>query len=293
VESLVIHFLDALQYEKGYSPHTLRAYEEDVREFLAFGEARKWDMLHLGYAEVHEYLSHLGKQHAPSTVARKLSSLRSFYRHLARHKKVSLNPFLLVKTPKKPHLLPRVFTVEEVMGLLSSLPADTPQQKRNRAMLVLMYAGGLRIAEVAGLRLRDLNLSGQTVVVTGKRQKMREVPIGHVATAALKEYLAVRREIHPEAATDERVFLSRKGKGITTRMIRYIFSEAIRYLATEKRLSPHALRHSFATHLLQNGASLRAIQEMLGHSSLSTTQIYTHLSIERLRSLYEDCHPHA
>ncbi|MFN4217625.1 MAG: tyrosine-type recombinase/integrase, partial [Brevinematales bacterium] len=173
------------------------------------------------------------------------------------------------------------------------LPDTTPQQKRNRCLFLLMYASGLRISEVANLKLSDLHLNQQSITIAGKRKKFREIPIGKVATESLKHYLVFRKEISPEANRSDSVFITKKGRSITPRMVRYIFHEALQHLAIERNLSPHALRHSFATHLLQNGASLRAIQEMLGHSSLSTTQIYTHLSVEKLRSLYEDHHPHA
>ncbi|MCX7883077.1 MAG: tyrosine recombinase [Brevinematales bacterium] len=293
MESFLDTFLEALQYEKGYSPHTVEAYKQDIQDFLAFASEKEWEISNLSYPQVHEYMAWMGQHYTPTTIARKLACLRSFYRHLIKHKKISHNPFSLVKTPRKPHHLPKVLSIEEMMTLLSSLPNTTPQHRRNQCILLLMYAGGLRISEVTNLRLSDLHLSQHTVTIRGKRKKVREVPIGSLATHTLQTYLAFRKEISPEASRSEAVFLTRRGKAITPRMVRYIFQEAIRHLATEKKLSPHALRHSFATHLLQNGASLRAIQEMLGHSSLSTTQIYTHLSIEKLRSLYEDFHPHA
>lgn len=293
MESHILSFLESLRYERGYSEHTLLAYEHDIREFLAFAQDHSWDTSLLRYPQIHEYLTWLGKKYEASTVARKIASLRSFYRYLVKHKYLSSNPFLLIKSPKKPHRLPKVLTVEEMNTLLSSLPDTTPQQKRNRCILLLMYAGGLRISEVANLKLSDLHLSQKSITIAGKRKKVREIPIGSIAAESLKNYLAFRKEISPEASRSEAVFITKKGRSITPRMVRYIFHEALQHLAIERNLSPHALRHSFATHLLQNGASLRAIQEMLGHSSLSTTQIYTHLSIEKLRSLYEDYHPHA
>ncbi len=286
-------FLEMLRYEKAYSEHTLVAYEQDVREFLGFAQEKGWDVLDLRYSHIHEYMTELGRLYQPTTVARKQAALRSFFRYLMKQGIVSSNPFSLVKTPKKPNHLPKVFTVEEVMGLLASLPEETPQQQRNKCLLLLMYAGGLRISEVANLRLGDIHFATKTLTIVGKGKKVREVPIGEVAMGCLKRYLPYRKEISPEAVRSDAVFLTRGGKAITSRMVRYVFSQAISTLAMERRLSPHALRHSFATHLLQNGASLRAIQEMLGHSSLSTTQIYTHLSLERLRSLYETYHPHA
>ena len=286
-------FLVFLRYEKGYSEHTLQAYAHDISEFLNFVEGKGWDPLSLEYAQIREYITQLGKTHESSSVARKLSSLRSFYRYLIREKKTSVNPFALVRFPRKRRHLPHVFSVEEVFKLLSDLPNTSPREMRNRCLFLLMYACGLRISEVTHLRLSDINFSQGVLIIRGKRKKMREVPMGKEASRALREYLAIRKEISPYAAQSEAVFLTRSGRCITPRMVRYIFSQAVDEIALSRHLSPHALRHSFATHLLENGASLRAIQEMLGHTSLSTTQVYTHLSIERLKSLYDEFHPHA
>ncbi|URA09171.1 tyrosine recombinase [Thermospira aquatica] len=293
MEQELTGFLEMLRYEKAFSEHTLVAYANDVRDFLAFARGKAWNVRDIKYSHIHEYMTVLGKEYQPTTIARKQAALRSFYRYLVKKGVVTFNPFTLVKTPKKPSYLPKVFTVEEVMELLSSLPEETPQQRRNKCLLLLMYGGGLRISEVAGLRLGDIHFATGTLTIVGKRKKVREIPIGRVAMDCLKKYLPYRREISPFAGKSDAVFLTRSGKAITSRMVRYVFSQVISAMALERQLSPHALRHSFATHLLQNGASLRAIQEMLGHSSLSTTQIYTHLSVERLRSLYEQYHPHA
>lgn len=279
-------FLSYLEIEKNYSPHTLLNYRIDLEEFhtfLAQTPVEKVDFLTL-----RRYLAQLRtKEHRPRTIARKLSSMRSFYKFLQREGYIKTNPASLMMSPKLDRVLPKFLSEEEMVSFIESAPTDKEMGKRDRAILELLYSSGIRVSELVGLNLLDVDLIGNIAKVAGKGKKERLVPLGNKATLALKDYLDSRK--HKSNA----VFLNKRGGRLTTRSVCDITHKYIKMVATTKNVSPHVLRHSFATHLLNRGADLRSVQELLGHANLSTTQIYTHVTTDRLKKVYDKAHPRA
>lgn len=276
-------FLKYLEVQRGASPHTIRAYRKDIGLFLD---------AHGGSADLGDVrgfvASEMGKGHKKSTASRRLASLRSFFRFLHREGLLKANPARLVSSPKLPKRLPRFLTVDEAFSLVEKPEGIGFLAARDRALLELLYSSGLRVGEAAGLDLDDLNLREGLVKVRGKGRKERIVPVGRKALEALRSYMVERML---RRGTDEALFLNRNGTRLTARSMRRTVLKYSRMLAMAGRVSPHTLRHTFATHLLQSGADLRVIQELLGHSSLSTTQKYTHLDITHLMDVYDRAHP--
>jgi integrase/recombinase XerC len=289
-----------LRHERGASPHTRLAYRRDLEAFAAFAEERRGAPVEPTQVDallVRGYLGALHGRAKASTIARKLSALRSFYKFLTRrgHCPTEANPLALIESPKRRPQLPRFIPVDETIRLMEQPRDDDAQGLRDRAILEVLYGAGLRVSELVGLDLRAVDLAQGLVKVRGKGDKERIVPLGRKAVAAIEAYLPHRGELLGDApAADdarEAVFLSRRGRRITTRRVQQIVdAEALRAGVTRKA-SPHDLRHSCATHLLDSGADLRAIQEMLGHASLSTTQRYTHVTVDTLIAAYEKAHP--
>jgi len=275
-----------LQIEKNYSPHTILNYTLDLKEFKKFlGEA---PVEKIDYLVLRKYLALLKEKGLGSrTVGRRLSCLRSFFRFLVREGLLKTNPMLLVSSPKQDKHLPSFLTEDEVTKLIeSALPKDE-RGLRDRAILETFYSTGMRISEIAGLNIDDIDFIGSVVKVLGKGKKERLAPIGDRAVAAIRNYLERRKK------QSETVFLNKNGRRITTRGIRNIVGKYIRLAGIRQGISPHTLRHSFATHLLNRGADLRSVQELLGHANLSTTQVYTHLTTDKLKSVYDKAHPRA
>lgn len=286
-------FLQHLERERNASAHTVRAYGQDL---VQFAEHAREDLgRQVRPADVDHLLirSFLARLHARGikkvSAARKLASLRTFFRYLCREGILDRNPARTILSPKTERRIPGHFD-EGQMARFLDLPGGTPAALRNRAILELFYATGIRCSELVGLDLEDIDRDGRTARVLGKGQKERVVPFGKPAAAALMAYLAVRSRLSPR---DEAVFLNHRGGRLTDRSVREVVKDRIRALALEQKASPHTLRHSFATHLLERGADLRAIQELLGHSSLSTTQRYTHVSTRHIMEIYSKFHPRA
>lgn len=291
-------FLDYLTFERNVSPNTVSAYRDDLESFVSFlcndyltlGR----DLLDLGRVDhlaVRAYLAHMARRRlSRSSSARHLSALRTFFRFLVREGVVAANPARAVATPKREKPLPGVMQPADVALLLEQPDASEPLGARDAAWLELLYASGLRISELVGIDLDDLELRSRLVKVHGKGSKERIVPFGSKAEAALRAWLAVRGEVARDP-DEPAVFLNHRGQRITTRSVRRHFDRYVRNAALCAGLSPHTLRHSFATHLLNAGADLRSIQELLGHASLSTTQKYTHLNDWQLIEVYRKAHP--
>ncbi len=290
-------FLDYLTYERNVSINTVSAYRTDLESFVSFLcndyftlgrdqlDFRKVDNL-----TIRAYLAHLARRKlSRSSVARHLSALRSFFRHLMREGGVDANPARTVATPRREKHLPSVMQPSDVALLLEQPDASTPLGIRDRAFLELMYASGLRISELVGIDLDDIEVRARLVKVRGKGSKERIVPFGSKAEEAVRAYLPTRHAPPDENA----LFLNYRGERITARSVRRLFDKYVRAAALRAGLSPHTLRHSFATHLLNAGADLRGIQELLGHASLSTTQKYTHLNDWELLKVYKKAHPRA
>ncbi len=287
-------FLQVLAGEHSASTHTLDAYGRDLRQFAQFlSQSECPDWASVTPAVARQYLAALGRRYARRTIARKLSAVRSFYRFLYRDAKISRNPILLIAAPKPPRRLPKVLTPDEAKAILKAPDTATPLGARDRALLEVLYATGIRVGELVTLRVEALTWSGE-FRVTGKGQKERVVLVGGAAEDALRRYLQASRPTLLRQKPDRGVvFLNARGDPLSDRGVRVIVDRHIRGVAFDRHISPHVLRHTFATHLLDGGADLRTVQELLGHSSLATTQIYTHVSRDWLKRIYDRAHPRA
>ncbi|MFB3882758.1 MAG: site-specific tyrosine recombinase XerD [Armatimonadota bacterium] len=282
-------FLDSLAVERGLSANTIAAYRRDLRDHLTFlaGRAVR-DLAEVDESHLIVYLGRLRRSGAsPATIMRKLSAVRGFYRHLVREERLAADPTANLPSAQLRRRLPDVLTIEEIRRLISQPDVKTPRGLRDRAMLELVYAAGLRVSELVGLERGDLNLDLGLVRCVGKGSKERVVPVGRPAVEAVKKYLASRRDAAPP------LFLGNKGRPLTRVAFWRIVGRYARQAGIRARISPHTFRHSFATHMLDGGADLRAIQELLGHANIATTQIYTHVSTDRLREVYRAYHPRA
>ena len=304
MEKLIEQFLEHLRYERNVSSHTLRNYASDLEQFLDFlaplknGRRTLPEITAIDHLTIREWLASLHAAHKKkASVARKLAALRTFFQFLVREGMLERNPAKLVSTPRLEKKLPKHLSIDEAIRFIESPDPETDLGKRDRAMLELMYATGVRVAELTTLNLADVDFGNQLVRVTGKRRKQRIVPFGDPAGAAIREYLGVRDKFLLNAPISKRdeeaLFLNYQGTRITTRSVGRMVDKYIRLCAGMHNISPHALRHSFATHLLDSGADLRDIQELLGHARLSTTQVYTHVSMEKLVEVYDKAHPKA
>jgi len=285
-------FLKYLEIERDVSPHTLRAYERDLKDFSEYCNASPEN---IEMIDIRGFVSEQminGK--AKTTVSRRLATLRSFFSYLYREGHVKINQAKLVPSPKAPKHLPNFLSVDDVFNLVQSPEGIGLIPVRDRAILELFYSSGLRVSEVAGLNVDDLNIRDGLVKARGKGKKERIVPVGHKACDALKSYVIERTLFKRKkvvADSEAALFLNRNGGRLTDRQIRRLVIKYARAIGFDGQIGPHTLRHTFATHLLIGGADLRVIQELLGHSSLSTTQKYTHLDIGHLIDVYDKAHP--
>ena len=287
IEPLILDFLAYLELERGLSRNTLEAYRSDLLQFGEFLERRGLAATQVGHGDLAAFLSSFRSQ--PSTLARKVACLRSFYRHLRREGSIEHDPTADLRGPRKPQRLPRVLTREQVARLLAQPRGGEPLALRDRALLEVMYACGLRASEAVGLELADIDLEEGCLCARGKGSKERIVPIGRQAVAALHAYCRSGRSAAAQRRTCTRpprqLFLNSRGAALTRQGLYKIIQGHARSAGLAERMSPHTLRHSFATHLLAGGCDLRSLQEMLGHADLATTQVYTHLSAERLKDV--------
>ena len=293
-------FIEVLLAEKGYAANTARAYRRDLEAFYSFVAAndKDSDQGHLAPLQdidpltIRKYLGHLHKRNKKTTIARKLSALRSFYRYLLKQGIVEQNPTDMILTPKQEHPIPRYLAVDDMFQLLDSIHTDDIFGLRNRAIFETFYSCGLRVSETAGLDVTDVDVNAGLVRVFGKGAKERIVPIGQKALTAISDY---RRQWEVETGVrvtaEGPLFLNKYNGRLSTRSIARILDQIVRDCSLLVPVSPHVLRHTFATHMLDAGADLRAVQELLGHKSLSTTQKYTHVSIDRLMETYDKAHP--
>ncbi len=286
-------FIEHLHSERRLSPHTCSNYRRDLLALEAFCRKASidgWDRLSGFHVQQFAAAAHRGGLAARS-IARRLSAARSFFDYLIREGQLTSNPGADVRAPKRGARLPATVDVDRMTALLD-IPADTPIACRDRAMMELLYSSGLRLAELIGIDLTDLELADRTVTVTGKGAKTRILPIGETAVAALRAWLDVRAEFDDSRAT-QALFVSRRGKRISPRSVQ----ERIKYWARRRgidvNLHPHLFRHSFATHVLESSGDLRGVQELLGHADISTTQVYTHLDFQHLARIYDKAHPRA
>jgi len=306
MEELLAQFFEHLRYERNVSEHTLRNYASDLNQFLDYfspadrqtGKRDDVDVHQVDHITIREWLASLhAAKKKKTSVARKLAALRTFFQFLVREGVVEVNPARLVSTPRLDKKLPSHLSIEDAIRFIETPDLNTDLGVRDRSILELLYATGVRVSELTKLNLSDIDFKGKLLRVTGKRRKQRMVPFGDPALLALMKYLTVRSAFLNNAPGTERdlqaVFLNYKGTRITTRSVGRMVDKYIQICAGIHNISPHSLRHSFATHLLDSGADLRDIQELLGHVRLSTTQVYTHVSMEKLISVYDKSHPKA
>jgi len=312
-------FLNYLKFEKHFSEHTAKCYGADLAQFSQFllgkadggyGEhgggqsstavavqaATKLDRLLLAVDvnSVRAYLAELNdRQYSKSTIARKLATLRSFYKFLLKRGSVNSNPVTPVRTPKQDKKLPRFLEYDQVKRLLETPPMDNWLGARDRAILEVLYSTGIRVSELVGLNMDDIDFLGEVVHVRGKGKKERIAPISSSALQVIQHYLEFRnKRAQSNQNFDPKVlFVNKHGKRLSTRSVRRKMDKYLKIAGLDPAISPHTLRHSFATHMLNNGADLRTVQELLGHQSLSTTQIYTHLTTKKLKDVYDSAHP--
>jgi integrase/recombinase XerC len=321
--SIIQEFLNYLQFEKHFSEHTAKCYGADLEQFSDFIAGRlepsaqdrngsdfstggqtatavetQVDVAQLLLAvdidSARRYLAYLNERnYSKSTEARKLATLRSFYKFLVRRNYIKSNPVIAVRTPKQEKKLPKFLEYEQVQRLLNTPEINTWLGARDRAMLETLYSTGLRVSELVGLNMDDVDFLGEVVHVRGKGKKERIAPIGSSALQSIQRYIEFRnKRAQSDSGFDSKVlFVNKHGKRLSTRSVRRKMDKYLVMAGLDPAISPHTLRHSFATHMLNNGADLRSVQELLGHQSLSTTQIYTHLTTRKLKDVYESAHP--
>jgi len=302
VDDLIQAYADHLRGERHVSPHTLRNYVSDLAQFREFLARRKLCLddggaVDAGKVDIHvvrAYLASRTKDLKKSSVGRKLAAIKGFFRYLVAVHRLEKDPLLLIQTPKQEKPLPGFLSVDDVFQLLTGIKVKNSLDMRDRAMLEFFYSTGVRVSELVGLNWAAIDFQLEIVRVVGKGSKERIVPFGRVAKEALGEYASEQRKRWNYACKGEApVFLNNRGGRITTRSVARIVEKHLRRAGIGVKMGPHGLRHTFATHLLNSGADLRVIQEMLGHASLSTTQRYTHLNLDQLTAVYDKAHPRA
>ena len=294
-ERFLIEFQGYLQIEKNASPHTIKNYMKDIQVFFSFMQSTEdLSLAEIDYLDVRQFLAFLNQQqYSRKTISRKLSSLRSFFRFLVRENHLEKNPFLMVSTPKSEKRLPEFMYPEEVLELLQLPDLNKNLGIRDRAILEVFYASGMRVSELVALNLESIDLDTGTALVFGKGAKERYVPLGRYSIEALQNYLQKARPKFILNRQEKALFLNKNGGRLSDRSIRRMVDKYVQHLSFQKKISPHTIRHTFATHLLNAGADLRSVQELLGHVNISTTQIYTHVTKERLQHIYNHTHPRA
>jgi integrase/recombinase XerC len=287
-------FIAHLRTERQASTHTIRSYQDDLElysSYLVEAQGESADPAGVDSLRLRRYSAWLaGRGYAPSTIARRLASLRSFFRFLRREGLVASDPSAGLRNPKQPRRLPRLLRVDEVIRLLEAVPIETSAGVRDRAMLETLYGGGLRVSELVGLNLDDLDAESDLIRVRGKGRRERLCPIGEMAVVWMRRWIGLRSPRKPQ---DPALFLNQRGGRLTTRSVGRLLEAHLLRAGLVDTASPHTLRHSFATHLLDGGADLRSVQELLGHRNLTTTQIYTHVTQDRILDIYHEAHPRA
>ena len=298
MEEMVQNFLQYLSKERHYSPHTIKAYQIDLNQFFEFliNEKSEQDPIEIDHVckeDVRSFLGDLLRMGMNTrTIARKMASLRAFFKYLIRTEKITVNPVTALASPKIEKRLPEFFREDEIRDVLRSVTTDSVQGLRDRSILELFYGTGMRLSELINMNTNDLDFHAGTVKVLGKGGKERIIPVGRNIRQSILTYFQNRNEYHPK--TENRaMFLNRFGERISARGVQRVVQRCLKKVSDKKKLSPHVLRHTFATHLLDHGADLEAVKELLGHVNLSTTQIYTHLTMDRLKQIYRQAHPRA
>jgi integrase/recombinase XerD len=284
-------FIDHLWLEDGLSKNTLESYRLDLTAFSLWLTPQSKQLLTVEQADIQQYLAVKFPQSKPRSISRLIASMRRFYRYLMRENKIGLDPTIQIQSPKLPRSLPKTLNEEEVIALLNAPNVAEPAGLRDRAMLELLYACGLRVSELVGVKVTEVSVSDGVVRVTGKGSKTRLVPMGEEAVDWISQYLSKERSDILQKRLCDALFVTNRGEAMTRQAFWYLIKRYALLAGITKHMSPHVLRHAFATHLLNHGADLRVVQMLLGHSDISTTQIYTHVARERLKQLHSMHHP--
>ena len=294
MQKYINQYCEFLKFERKYPDTTIKSYNDDLCDFNIFCKNKNIDFLNLKIEQIRGYLKQLDElKYKNSSISRKMSTLRSFYAYLCSKNIVATNYFKLVRNPKKERKLPNYLQYEELENIIRCINTDTSLGERNYLIVELLYATGLRVSELTNIKLKDIDINSKEIRILGKGSKERIVYFGDYALRALQKYINNGRKELLNNNTNDYLFLNKYGNKLTTRGVEGIIDKIIIEASLKHKISPHTLRHTFATHLLNEGADLRNVQTLLGHSSLSTTQIYTHVSMERLRNEYLKSHPRA
>lgn len=292
MEKEIDRFIEYLKYQRNYSDFTCNNYNKDLNEYNSFILSNKINYKNMDYNEAKEYVIYLNKKNdAKSTISRKLSSLRTFYKYLVLNNKVESNPFLLVSSPKKEKRIPKFINYNNMEEILNVPNIKTKEGQRERVILEVLYTSGVRVSELVNIKLKDIDFSNKNILILGKGSKERLVSFGDYALEYINLYLKEGRKLLLDGVKSDYLIVGKKSEKLTTRRVEQIIDDIIKRTSIKLNITPHMFRHTFATHLLDNGCDLLVVQELLGHASLSSTEIYTHVSNEHLREVYLKCHP--
>ena len=287
---IINKYLDYLKYNKNYSDKTIKNYKLDLKDYFHFLEQESLNYQEVTYEDLRYLFKHFESlKLSNKSIRRHISSIKGFYRYLTLENKVLDNPFLYVSLPKKESKLPRYLTYEELLEIFQEMPLKTNSDLRNRLLLEFLYATGIRVSEIISISISDLDFFNQSVKILGKGKKTRIVYYNDVVKKLLEKYLDIYPKLNKKGLPY--LFLNQKGDPLTTSGVSYIINQVIKKISFKKHITPHMLRHSFATHLLNNGCDLATVQELLGHSSISTTGIYTHVTLDHIKDVYYKAHP--
>ena len=292
MEKEINKFIEYLKYQRNYSDFTCNNYKKDLNEYNSFILSNKINYKNMDYNEAKEYVIYLNKKNdAKSTISRKLSSLRTFYKYLVLNNKVESNPILLVSSPKKEKRIPKFINYNNMEEILNVPNIKTKEGQRERVILEVLYASGVRVSELVNIKLKDIDFSNKNILIFGKGSKERLVSFGDYALEYINLYLKEGRNLLLDGVKSDYLIVGKKNEKLTTRRVEQIIDDIIKRTSIKLNITPHMFRHTFATHLLDNGCDLLVVQELLGHASLSSTEMYTHVSNEHLREVYLKCHP--
>lgn len=295
MEKIITKFIEYLEYEKGYSKKTIISYEKDLELFNNYLKENKIENINkIDYTIIRKYLSHLhDKNYESSSVSRKISTLRTFFKYNLKENTIKQNPMTLISNPKKEKKLPKYLNYEEMEKLLNCIDITTKEGIREKLIIELLYSTGIRVSELVNIKIKNIKVHENQIKILGKGNKERIVLFGTKAKELIKLYLNTYKENFKGNISDEYLLINEKGKPLSTNKIELIVKDVLKKSALKLNISPHTLRHTFATHLLDSGADLKSVQELLGHENLKTTAIYTHISNERLKNVFINSHPRA
>ena len=295
MDKLITKFIEYLEYEKGYSKKTIISYEKDLELFNKYLKENKITNINkIDYNTIRKYLGYLhDEKYEASSVSRKISALRSFFKYNLKENIITNNPMTLISNPKKEKKLPKYLNYEEIEKLLNSIELDTKEGIQERLIIELLYSTGIRVSELVNIKIKDIKIHENQISILGKGNKERIVLFGKKAKDLIKLYMTTYKEYYKGNILNEYLLINKKGKQLTTNKIELIVKDALKKSALKLNISPHTLRHTFATHMLDSGADLKSVQELLGHENLKTTAIYTHVSNERLKNVFLHSHPRA